>query len=220
MILFLMLGGLVGYLAVILGGWYHLLYWVSLSCFVLSAGYAGLGSRVFGKGSDGRIPVWSKIVHLPYMVYAGSVWHVTRLLSCENPTDKVSDELFLGRRLLAKETPQGLSNYVDLTAEFEDPAEIRRTTHYFALPILDAGVPSLGDLHAAITRLKPGVTFVHCAQGHGRTGLFALALLAERQLIRSFDEGMEIIKSARPGITLNKAQEEFIKKYIAIITRF
>jgi protein-tyrosine phosphatase len=214
-IIFLMLGGLASYLAVNLGSWYHLLYWFSFSCVVLSAGYAGLGSCVFGKRPDGRIPLWSKIIHFPYMVFSLCVGQLARLLSRENPTDMVSEELILGRRLCASELPPGLSNYVDLTAEFEDPAEIRKSMHYVTLPILDAGVPTSKALHSAIDQLKPGVTFVHCAQGHGRTGLFALALLFERHCIQSFDEGMVLIKSVRPGVGLNKTQEEFIRKYIA-----
>ncbi len=214
-ITFFILGGLVSYLAVTLGGWWHLLHWFSFSCFALSAGYARLGPRVFGKRPDGHIPIWSKVIHLPYMIYSESVWQLVCLLSRENPTDIVSSDLILGRRLRLSECPEGVSNYVDLTAEVEDPAEIRGSTHYINLPILDASVPPPDALHSAIAQLKPGTTFVHCAQGHGRTGLFALALLAERHRIQSFDEGMTLIKSARPGVGLNKTQETFIKNYIA-----
>jgi len=214
-ITFLILGGLVSYLAVSLGGWWHLLHWFSLSLFTQSAGYASLGSRVFGKRPDGRIPTWSKIIHLPYMVYSVCTWQLTRMLSRENPTVIVTDDLILGRRLQAGELPAHVANYVDLTSEFEDPVQIRKSTKYVNLPILDAGVPSQDALHSVIARLKPGTTFVHCAQGHGRTGLFALALLAYRHRIRSFDEGMALIKAARPGVGLNKTQETFIRNYIA-----
>ena len=210
---------MVSYLAIILGSWWNLLHWLSLTFFAMSVGYAGFGARVFGKQSDGRLPVWSKIVHFPYLAFSQCVWQIARLLSRENPVDKVSDDLILGRRLYARELPAGISNYVDLTAEAEDPESIRKTEMYFTLPILDASVPSSDALHLAITRLKPGPTFVHCAQGHGRTGLFALALLAEHHQIQSFDDGMAIIKTVRPGVGLNKTQESFIKTYIAEIAR-
>jgi hypothetical protein len=39
------------------------------------------------------------------------------------------------------QNPSGISNYVDLTAETEDPAAIRQAEAYLAFPILDAGVP-------------------------------------------------------------------------------
>lgn len=211
---FLLVGILVSYLGMTLGRWWNLLHWFSISCFTLSTGYAGLGPRVFGKRPDGRIPIWSKIIHFPYLLYSSAIWQLVRVLSRENPTDRISEDLILGRRLDSGELPPGVSSCVDLTAEFEDPEEIRKSTRYISLPILDAGVPSPVDLHSTISELPPGLTLVHCAQGHGRTGLFALALLADRGRIRSYEEGLTLIKRARPGIRLNGTQEQFIRKYI------
>ncbi len=65
-ITFFVLGGMVSYLAVTLGRWWHLLHWFSFSCFALSAGYAGLGPQVFGKRTDGHIPIRSKISRGPH----------------------------------------------------------------------------------------------------------------------------------------------------------
>ncbi len=213
-ITFLMLGGLVSYLGIHLGGWWNALHWFSLSCVLLASGYAGLGPRVFGKRPDGRIPLWSRILHLPFMIYSEMMWHLVRLLSRENPTDAVSEDLVLGRRLLASELPPGISNYVDLTAETEDPATIRQSEAYLAFPILDAGVPDRQALKKTVSGLRPGRTFVHCAQGHGRTGLFALALLATRGQIESFEDGIKKLKAVRPGLDLNTKQEAFMRDYI------
>jgi protein-tyrosine phosphatase len=55
---------------------------------------------------------------------------------------------------------------------------------------------------------------VHCAQGHGRSGLFAIAFLAERNRIQSLDEGLALIKAARPGVGLNSTQVQFLRIYI------
>jgi protein-tyrosine phosphatase len=212
-ITFLLLGGLVSYFAITLGGWWQILHWFSVSCILLSGGYAGLGPLVFGKGHDGRIPVWSKIVHLPFMLYCSLVWHLVRIFSRENPTDEVSGDLILGRRLLTSEMLSGISNYVDLTAEMEDPRAIRERESYVAFPILDADVPAPLALKKVVAALRPGKTFVHCAQGHGRTGLFALALLAERGRI-SYDEGIAKLTAVRPGLALNAKQQAFMRKYI------
>jgi hypothetical protein len=154
---FLVIGGLVSYLGITLGSWWHLLHWFSISCFALSAGYAGLGARVFGKGPDGRIPAWSRVIHFPYMVYSEVVWQFARALNRENPTDNISDDLILGRRLRSDERPAGIANYMDLTSEFEDPKNIRESENYITLPILDAGVPELSTLHAIISQLRPVV---------------------------------------------------------------
>jgi len=214
-IAFAVLGILLSWTAISHGGWWYVLLWCAVSFFGLSVGYAGIGSRVFCKTPDGRIPVWAKITHSPFMLYSAAMWHLVRLLSREEAYNSVSDDLIVGRRLLAGELPAGIVNVVDLTAEVEDPYEIRKTTHYVSLPILDGSVPTRQALRSTIRKLSRGMTFVHCAQGHGRTGLFALAVLAERDRIQSFDEGMSLIKQARPGISLNTTQEKFIKKYIA-----
>jgi protein-tyrosine phosphatase len=212
---FFALGGLLSYLGFTLGGWWHFVHWFSFSCFALAAGYAGLGPRIFGKRSDGRFPVWSRIIHFPFMLYTETVWQLRRIFSRENPFDQILDNLIIGRRPRAGEIPAGISNCVDLTAEMEDPREIRESSNYVSMPILDTGVPPADTLRLALTRLAPGTTFVHCAQGHGRAGLFALALLAERGRIQCFDEGMSIVKSVRPGVVFSKAQERFIRDFIA-----
>lgn len=85
-ITFLLLGILVIYFALTIGGWWHLLHWFSLSCFLQALGYAGAGPRVFGKRPDGRLPLWSKIVHLPFMLYSKLLWHIVRMLSRKNRT--------------------------------------------------------------------------------------------------------------------------------------
>ncbi|MBN1867357.1 hypothetical protein JW916_08695 [Candidatus Sumerlaeota bacterium] len=212
---FLVLGAGVSYLAVSLGGVWHAFHWLSLSFFALSAAYAGIGPVVFGKRADGTLPIWSKIVHFPYRVYAGAMWNLICLVGRESAADRVSDDLFVGRRVRPKELPEGAVNCVDLTCEFEDPKRIRDGTNYICLPTLDAGVPSRDAIDSAIDRLRPGPTFVHCAQGHGRTGLFALVLLARRGRIGSFEEGMALVAEARPGIRLHKNQEEFVRRYVA-----
>ncbi|MEI6514129.1 MAG: hypothetical protein WCO51_12785, partial [bacterium] len=148
------------------------------------------------------------------MLYSEMVWHLVRVLSRESPIDNVSEDLVLGRRLRASEVPTGFSNYVDLTAETEDPASILKSDAYVAFPILDAGVPDRHALEKTVSGLRPGRTFVHCAQGHGRTGLFALALLAAHGQIKSFEEGMQKLRAVRPRLGLNGGQESFMRQYI------
>jgi protein-tyrosine phosphatase len=177
-------------------------------------GYAGAGARIFSKKPDGTIPIWAKIIHLPFLAYAGVVWHVTRIISCENPYDKVEADIILGRRLLANELPEGVVNCVDLTAEFEEPKQIRESTNYISLPILDAGIPTAEELNKALSRLEKGATYIHCAQGHGRSGLVTLALLLDRDSVSSFEEGLSKLTRVRPGVGLNRAQQRFTRAFI------
>jgi hypothetical protein len=39
-------------------------------------------------------------------------------------------------------------------------------------------------------------------------------MLIERGLVGSFDEGVELLRSARPGVGLHKGQEAFMRDYI------
>jgi len=178
------------------------------------AGHVWLGPRVIGKREDGTIPTWAKGLHLFFMLGYWAELEVTARLGRENSFDSVSDDLIIGRRLKTRELPSGIVNYVDLTGELEDPKSIRAMTNYISLPILDGGVPTTDELRSIIERLAPGTTYVHCTRGHGRTGLFTLALLVERGSIQSFNDGMATLRRGRPGMYLNAAQEKFIRCYI------
>ena len=66
--------------------------------------------------------------------------------------------------------------------------------------------PDPEALHAAVASLRPGRTFIQCVQGHGRIGLFALALLLHAGVARSVEEGLAMLSAARPGMRLNREQ--------------
>ena len=191
-----------------------LLIWAGISFGSVALGYAGIGPRVFGKTSSGRIPLALKILNLPYLAYTWFVWHLVRLLSREAAFNKIDDDLVIGRRLLASEAPDGFDHYVDLTAEFEEPAPIRIRPSYRCLPILDASVPTIEELRGAVETSASGRTFVHCAQGHGRTGLFALALLLRRGSVQTIEEGVGLLRSLRPAVRLNREQVKFAHRYL------
>jgi len=190
------------------------LIWAAISFGCVALGYAGIGARVFRKRADGRIPWPIKIVLLPYLFYTWIVWHLYRLVSREEAYNRIDDDLVVGRRLLTSEVPDGFDHYVDLTAEFEDPAPIRSKDSYRSFPILDASVPSFTELESAAESAKNGRTYIHCAQGHGRTGLFALALLVQRGRISSVKEGVDLLQRLRPAINLNREQTGFIERYL------
>ena len=188
--------------------------WSAISFFVVALRYGGLGPKVFGKRDDGTIFLPLKVLNLPFLLYTWAVWHIYRLLSREDAFNVISDDLVVGRRLLSSEIPDGFDHYVDLTAEFEEPLLARSSSSYRSFPILDASVPSMEDLKSAVELLESGRTYVHCAQGHGRTGVFALALLHQRGKIKGVEDGVALLKSLRPAINLNREQTGFISRYL------
>jgi protein-tyrosine phosphatase len=62
-----------------------------------------------------------------------------------------------------------------------------------------------------IAELKE-VTYIHCAQGHGRTGTVVAAVLVRKGICATPGEAMTILRSARPRAVLNRAQAEFLRQ--------
>ena len=214
---------LLGVVLVIFGlverGWFLVMVWFGCDFLVLGIAHGRGWHRVFGKRANGTLPIWSWLVFLPLLIYTAIVWHLVRLFSREPARNAVTDQLVVGRRLLSFEVEGEFDNFVDLTAEFSEPSSIRRSPSYCSFPILDGGAPSPEALRAVVTSLRPGRTFVHCAQGHGRTGLFALAVLLSSGVVRSVDDGLRMLTAVRPAVRLNRAQLGCIQVYVREISR-
>ena len=213
-VLYLVLAVGAAYLGIKIGGLAWLLLWISADCLLLAVGYFGLGSKVYGKNPRGGFPLWARVIHLPMMLSSLLIWQLFRLFSKENAYDEVAEDLFVGRRLSNDEIPRGISNWIDLTAELDDPKQIRDSTQYICLPILDGTVPDARVLDHILSRLDHGKTYVHCAQGHGRAALFALLLLARRGVISDVEDGIRLLQKARPSIILHSGQRKFVADFI------
>ena len=195
------------------GGWWLLAVWLGSDFLILAVAHAKGAHGVFGKRADGTLPLWSWVVYLPLLTYTSLVWHLARALSREKHCDAVTSDLKVGRRPLPHEVDGTFANYVDLTAEFQEPVRIRRSVSYTAFPILDGSAPPSQELMNAVNRLRPGHTFIHCAQGHGRTGLFAAAVLLRSGIARNVDDAMQMLQTVRPSIRLNRAQLQCIEEF-------
>jgi hypothetical protein len=182
------------------------LIWLGCDFLLLGIAHARKTHGLFGKNPDGTLPPWSWVLFLPLHALNAIVWHSIRLLSTEPAWNQVTDQLVIGRRLLARECPGEFANYVDLTAEFAEPRALREMPGYVAFPILDGSTPSLERLHTVIGGLRPGKTFIHCAQGHGRTGLFAVAVLLLSKEAQTVEEGLTLLTGVRPAVRLNSEQ--------------
>ena len=199
------------------GAWGLPFTWLGCDLAVIGCAYLKGGHRIFGKDSQGCVPLWSRILFLPYFALSSTLWHAARILSREQAYNLVQENLVVGRRLLARELPEEFANYVDLTAELEEPVAIRTLPGYLAFPILDASAPDPESLREAVQGLRPGATFIHCAQGHGRTGLFAVALLLSSGAVRTVAEGSARVQSARPGIHFSREQRRCLEGFTRLV---
>ncbi len=197
------------------GGWFLLAVWLGGDFLALGAAHQFGFHRLYGKRYNGRLAAWSWPLFLPLHLLTRGLWYLLRLRRVPS-TSVISDDLVVGRRLLPGEVDAEFTNYVDLTSEFAAPTEIRLLPAYRCFPILDGSAPRPDAMRAFIDNLRPGRTYVHCAQGHGRTGLFASAYLIARGTAGSIDEGLQTLQAVRPGVRLNGRQRECLVKFAEI----
>jgi len=198
------------------GGGFLMLSWLGVNFVVLGIAHVFQWHGLFGKRHDGTLPWWSWLLFAPLLLYSHAVWYLLILVSREASFNEVTGDLTVGRRLLSVGASSPFENYIDLTAEFQEPKALRRAAEYQCLPVLDASAPSPEILRRWVLGLRPGRTFVHCAQGHGRTGLFALAVLLESGAAGTLEEGLALLRKARPGIRLNDAQRRCLEAYVKL----
>ncbi|MEZ6044406.1 MAG: dual specificity protein phosphatase family protein [Planctomycetaceae bacterium] len=194
---------------------YILCLWPAVSFGVVAAGYLYFGPVVFGKSKTGLLSKFNTIVLLPYLIYAWTAWHLIRLFKREAAYDQLTDKIYIGRRLMNHEVPSFIDHVIDLTCEFSEPRSFREKK-YYSYPILDGFIPRSEDLQTwvlEVSRLE-GVIYIHCAEGHGRTGLFAAALLIQQGMFNSIEDALEFIKSKRPLVRLGRRQLQVLTETV------
>lgn len=195
-------------LAASYGGAAWLLLWPAITFAVVGAGYLGLGAGPLAKRADGTRPLWALVVWFPYLATMRTGWQLLRWLTPEDQYNEVAPGLFVGRRCLADELPEGTRLVVDMTAELTVPVGVRERARYLCVPTLDGHVPSRDALRRLVDEMvdaEPPV-YVHCAAGHGRSATVAAAVLLARGQARDVEEAIAIMRRSRPGVRLMARQ--------------
>ncbi len=189
-----------------------ILVWPAVSFGIISAGYLALGPPVYGKSNSGRLSVINRILLLPFLLYLWSAWYLLRLVKRENAFDQVTDRLIIGRRLLSRELPESVDRVVDLTSEFDEPGRLRNS-EFHSFQILDGFVPTKNQLQHWANKVAAmqGTVYIHCAEGHGRPGLVAAAVLIETRQCSSIEEAIELLSTCRPLVRLGTRQMSLLK---------
>lgn len=205
------------------------LLWPALSFLIVGLGYLSNRPAVFGKLNSGEFSVLHRVLLLPYLLFADVVWRINRRAksgrsraSAEGlPEDihRLLPDVLLGPRLLGP-PPSEVKVVCDLTCEFAEPRAVTGGREYICFPILDGSVPTTDSLIELCQRPGPGgldhlpgTLYIHCAQGVGRTGLVAAALLLHRRLASTADEAVAMVRAARPGVRLNSLQMRCLREF-------
>jgi len=203
------------YLGMNVGGLALFAVWLGMDFLITAGGYAFGTAGIYGKRANGQLPFWSVLLHLPFFLYLLTTWHTVRWLKRENAFDSITDDIVIGRRLLGWELPNDIVTVVDLTAEFHEQSGMIAKINYLSLPILDGSVPDWNALNKTIANIPVGKTYIHCAQGHGRTGLFTAFLLIRRRVVKDLDGALALLKKKRPALSLTAEQMQFLRKALA-----
>ncbi len=124
--------------------------------------------------------------------------------------------MLVGRRPLAGEIPERVALVVDLAAEFPECRAVRNGRQYISFPMLDAEITGTVGFGAVVDRVveSNGPVYVHCAQGHGRTGTLAAAVLVVRGQAATADEAISQLREARPRLDLSRKQIAFVRRFL------
>lgn len=211
---FAVIAALLVMLAVSHGGFYLVLLWPAFSCALLSWAYFRSQPAVFGKRSDGTIPLRTATLLFPYLAANWTLWHVHRWIVRETARHELLPGVWIGRRLLAHELPAEFDQVIDLTCEFPEPDAIRSRPRYRCFPILDGGVAPVSTLLEMLREIDPqqGSVYIHCAGGKGRTGLVAAVLALVRGEAANADEAIEFARRRRGLIALSRGQRRIVEE--------
>lgn len=192
--------------------------WPAATFAILSLGYFFLGAMIFGKRPNGTLGAINVVLMLPYLLLVWVVWHGLRLVRRNAPYEELVDGILIGRRLLPSEFPAGVASVFDLTCEFVEPRQIRQLV-YHACPVLDGAAPKVEKLlaWARLVLVAPKPAFIHCAEGHGRTGLLAATVLIEAGNAESASEALRLVQSKRSGVRLKRVQFKCLERAAARI---
>lgn len=229
-VVFLAMAAVCGLLACVTGGLVGKVLFADagLSCLLVGVAYAGAGPRLLAKRPDGTIPVWSWLLHWPYLLLSRLCFEVARRCSREPPWHEIVPGLYLGRRLTRREaaaavTSLGLRGALDLTCEFAEPRAMRNATSYRLLATLDNTSPTLEQVRAGVDwirrHLAEGSVYVHCAVGHGRSASVVAAHLLAAGCARSAEDALSLIQARRGLARLNRLQMCTLRQYAAEVAK-
>lgn len=217
---FLMLAILLAFYA--LGGApFLLLAWPATAFAIVAFAYLTKSSKPFCKRNDGTRPLMATLVLSPYLSFAYVTWSIQLWFTREPSYARVHETLFISRRLLTNELPGGVKRVCDLTSELSDPAAIRSLNGYVSYPILDASTcdpASLVSLARSLPPIYDRPLLIHCANGHGRTGMFAAIWLLTHGFASEPSSAIQLIQTVRPAAKLGPIQYATVEKAFAILT--
>lgn len=223
-LIFLLLGSLIPFVPIFEESCPPWCYaWVGICFLYIGIAYTINWPGLFGKKQVGRIPVWFHILFLPYFI----LLYVSNLISLwltrkHRVWNQLTDHVYIGRRFFSFQLKHlkyhEIDSILDLTAEFSEPKFAVGRFNYRSIPILDNHVTDLDKLEKAAGWIETEVAanrkvFIHCAMGHGRTGLVTGAWLISSNQAASAEEALMMMQTVRPALRLKTHQFRLLEAF-------
>lgn len=195
--------------------------WIAVSLAIISFAYIINIPSIFRKNSDGKIVWWIQWAFIPFLIgiKAYNAW--ARKNDDVPPIQKITENLYLSRRLLSSDLDylisQNIDCIVDVTAEFAglESAMTDKHFNYLNIPVLDHKAPSLHKLRHALFWIDAQLSqshsvVIHCALGRGRSVFVMAAYLLSRDPSLTVDDALAQIHEIRSSANLNKKQYKIL----------
>jgi len=197
-------------------------FFIVFMCYVLDQEF---GSFVLLKNKEtGCFSPCSWIYWLPFYLFIWITWSIKHIIACESPYDlcytTTNDKRIWIGRYPVFGLPKECDIIVDCTVEF--PGRRIKGGEYLNVPSLDMVLAPPEEFRAAAKQVIAWFdqgrksAFIHCANGHGRSALFAALVMIFMDEAKTLDECKSILKSKRKVINWQPNQAEIVMEAMAL----
>ena len=185
----------------------YILIWPAINMCVMAIAYIfNKPSLILGKKEDGSINIFLLALNLPWLIFTWLIFKLQIWLSKERFSDNISGtKIWLSRRPTDKDDLTSFDTIIDLTCEF---VKDKTDKNYQCYPNLDGNIlknlPNLRKINLEHNIL------IHCANGHGRSALFASILLKQIGIEESTQSALKKIIQSRALAKPNKSQKKWL----------
>lgn len=185
--------------------WSLLLSWPAAALGTVSATYFGAGALVLRK-SNGRLPAMTQWLMAPWLLGQEVSWWWYRRQSAK--WDQLTPRVWMGsipdHESAFKLVHEGVTDVLDMTAEFEAPRAFRELPGYKNIAVTDLTAPTQAQLQEAAAFIekarREGIVFVHCKAGYSRTAAAVGAWLLQSG--GTTEAALAQMQEARPGMII------------------
>lgn len=203
------------------------LFWTALSLALVAWAYKKNLGKVFGKTTDGKLPLVLRILFIPFLLGVHAYNYCVRARASSPSIQEIEPGLYLGARLTPSDMTlvrqYEIDAVLDVTAEFDalSTSAIGEDVVYLNIPVLDHAYPSFERIQESVNwvaqQRKAGRNVViHCALGRGRSFMVLCAYLLAKDNNASIDSVISRVQAIRPRARLNHKQKRVLQDYFQL----